>query len=83
MNRLEHMKEAMHTILDNANNINVGIMRFHGKGGPVLFPVADINADVDTVLGTTPGTPQTFNRIKNGTDDVEEALLWDCYFGNR
>ena len=73
MNRLEHMKEAMHSILDNANNINVGIMRFHGKGGPVLFPVADINADVDTVLGSTStGIPQTFNRIENGTDDVEE-----------
>ena len=76
MNRLEHMKEAMHTILDNSNNINVGIMRFHGKGGPVLFPVADINADVDTVLGTAPTTPQTFNRIENGTDDVEQAGTW-------
>ncbi|MGI9227272.1 MAG: VWA domain-containing protein, partial [Gammaproteobacteria bacterium] len=81
MNRLEHMKEAMHTILDNANNINVGIMRFHGKGGPVLFPVADINADVNTVLGTTPGAPQTFNRIKNGSDDVEEAA-GDVISGN-
>ena len=76
MNRLEHMKEALHTILDNTNNINVGLMRFHRKGGPVLFPVADINADVNTVLGTAPTTPQTFNRIENGTDDVEQALAW-------
>ena len=76
MNRLEHMKEALHTILDNTNNINVGLMRFHRKGGPVLFPVADINADVNTVLGVTPTGPQTFNRIENGTDDVEQAGLW-------
>ena len=75
MNRLEHMKEALHTILDNTNNINVGLMRFHRKGGPVLFPVADINADVNTILGTTPTAPQTFNRIENGTDDVEQAGL--------
>lgn len=73
MTRLEHMKEAMHSILDNANNINVGIMRFHGKGGPVLFPIADINADVDSVIGvTSTGIPQTFNRIENASDDVEE-----------
>ena len=72
LTRLEHMKEAMHTILDNTNNINIGIMRFHRKGGPVLFPVADINSDVDTVLGTT-SVPGTFNRIKLATDDVEEA----------
>ena len=74
--RLEHMKEAMQSILDNANNINVGIMRFHGRGGPVLFPVADINADVSTVSGvTSTGIPQTFNRIENSSDDVEEINL--------
>ncbi len=72
MTRLEHMKEAMHTILDSTNNINIGIMRFHRKGGPVLFPVADINADVNDVLGTTT-VPGTFNRIKLANDDVEES----------
>lgn len=72
LTRLEHMKEAMHTILDSTNNVNIGIMRFHRKGGPVLFPVADINASVSTVLGST-AAPGTFNRIKLATDDVEEA----------
>ena len=73
--RLEHMKEAMHTILDNTNNINVGIMRFHERGGPVLFPVADINADVTTVIGAAASEPQAFYRIKNGTDDIEQSSL--------
>jgi len=72
LTRLEHMKEAMHTILDNTNNVNIGIMRFHRKGGPVLFPIADINADAGTILGST-AAPGTFNRIKLESDDVTQA----------
>ncbi len=52
--RLDRMKEALHTILDIATNINVGLMRFHRRGGPVLYPVSDIDADVCTVEGGCP-----------------------------
>ncbi len=44
--RLDRMKEALHAILDLATNINVGLMRFHRRGGPVLYPVSDLDADV-------------------------------------
>jgi len=52
--RLDRMKTALHTILDIATNINVGLMRFHSRGGPVLYPVSDIDADVCTVEGGCP-----------------------------
>ena len=52
--RLDRMKEALHAILDLATNINVGLMRFHRRGGPVLYPVSDIDADVCTVEGGCP-----------------------------
>ena len=37
--RLDRMKDALRLILDDANNINVGLMRFTDPGGPILFPV--------------------------------------------
>lgn len=46
--RLERMKVALDTILDNATNVNVGIMRFNGSsgGGAVLFPVTPIDQEI-------------------------------------
>ena len=55
--RLDRMKAALHSILDIATNINVGLMRFHRRGGPVLYPVSDIDADVCTVEGNCPDAP--------------------------
>jgi type IV pilus assembly protein PilY1 len=48
--RLDRMKDALHTILDDANNINVGLMRFTDPGGPILFPVSYIDEDVSVVM---------------------------------
>jgi len=47
--RLDRMKDALGTILDDANNINVGLMRFTDPGGPILFPVSYIDEDVSVV----------------------------------
>ncbi|MDX1431660.1 MAG: PilC/PilY family type IV pilus protein [Gammaproteobacteria bacterium] len=52
--RLDRMKQALHSILDLATNVNVGLMRFHDRGGPVLYPVSSIDADVCTVEGGCP-----------------------------
>jgi len=45
--RLERMKEAMTTILNESDNVNVGIMRFNGGsgGGAVLYPVTEDDAE--------------------------------------
>lgn len=54
-NRLENMKDALVQILSESNNVNVGLMRFHDKGGPVLFPVTYIDQEVETLSGEEPG----------------------------
>jgi type IV pilus assembly protein PilY1 len=50
-NRLQVMQEALNAVLDSASGVNVGLMRFHEQGGPVLFPVSNIDAAVGGVEG--------------------------------
>ncbi len=47
--RLDRMKSAMSQIISSSNNVNMGMMRFHREGGPVLFPVSNIPAAVSEV----------------------------------
>lgn len=45
--RIDVLKGALKGILDDLSNVNVGLMRFSSDpGGPVLYPVADIDATV-------------------------------------
>ncbi|HEC15619.1 MAG TPA: VWA domain-containing protein [Sedimenticola sp.] len=71
LNRMEHMKLALHSILDSVNNINVGLMRFNDPGGPILFPTTFVDEPIETV---SPGDPAgtVTSRISDGNDDVEE-----------
>lgn len=71
--RLQRMKTALNSILNQASNINVGMMRFHGEGGPVLYPVADIDADVSVVEGIVNSDGLANSRVSSGDDDAEEA----------
>ncbi len=71
--RLDRMKTALHQILDSANNINVGLMRFHREGGPVLYPIADIDADISTVEGAGASGTLVNSYISQSSDDAEEA----------
>lgn len=71
--RLQRMKTALNQILDQASNINVGLMRFHGQGGPVLYPIADIDADASVVEGEENSGGSVNSRISSGNDDAEEA----------
>lgn len=70
-NRLENMKDALIQILTEADNINVGLMRFHEKGGPVLFPVTYIDEEISEVEGESAGTIDV--RPAAGDDDAEET----------
>ena len=47
--RLDRMKEALFTLLDNVDNVNIGLMRFHTPGGPILFPVSAVDADASEI----------------------------------
>lgn len=46
ISRLDRMKSAMRTLLDQSNGFNVGVMTFQGErgGGAVRYPVGDLDA---------------------------------------
>ena len=75
--RLDRMKAALHTILDNANNVNMGLMRFHREGGPVLYPVASLDASSTEIEGVTDDgpLPLVYSRIKHSEDDAQESVV--------
>ena len=45
--RMDRMKQAMNSLLDQSSGYNVGIMGFSGtaKGGSIRFPIGDLEAD--------------------------------------
>ncbi|MEH6824771.1 MAG: PilC/PilY family type IV pilus protein [Motiliproteus sp.] len=67
--RLERMKSALKSILNTSEGINVGLMRFSNPGGPVLFPVTDINGGTGANL--LDGSVSA--RISSGSDDAEQT----------
>ena len=72
--RLARLKDAMHSILDSANDINVGIMRFNGAlgGASVIEPVRPI----DEVLCEGPGCDEVQTRVQVSGEnrDSEERI---------
>ncbi|HAZ61096.1 MAG TPA: hypothetical protein DCY89_05935 [Gammaproteobacteria bacterium] len=42
--RFQALKDATRRLLIGMNNVNVGLMRFTCPGGPILYPVANIDA---------------------------------------
>ncbi|MEE9355516.1 MAG: PilC/PilY family type IV pilus protein [Methylococcaceae bacterium] len=71
--RLDRMKTALHTILNQADNLNVGLMRFHREGGPVLYPVSYIDQDL-SVAQEDDGSPLVQSMVHQGDDDAEESI---------
>lgn len=51
--RMLRVKEAFRTAISSATNINAGLMRFSDLGGPILFPVQDIDSPVNPELITS------------------------------
>lgn len=76
--RLDNMKDALYQIIDNSHNINVGLMRFSDYGGPVLFPITDIDAAASTVRGEPADENPSFEiPIADVNDDAEEVFAGD------
>ncbi len=77
--RIVVLKEAMNAVLDSLPTLNAGIMRYHYHGGPILYPVANIDELACEVEGNCAvGSPaaggvQTLtNQITSGNDDAEQ-----------
>jgi type IV pilus assembly protein PilY1 len=64
--RVDVMKGAIKTVLDDLSNINVGLMRFSSDpGGPIMYPITDIDAAV-----TDTGKIQ--NVMQDAQDDASQ-----------
>ncbi len=63
--RITVVKDALSEMINSLSNINAGLARFSVPGGPILFPVTDIDAAAD---------PQIIKSIESGNNDSEETL---------
>lgn len=61
--RLLRVQNALKDALGSATNINAGLMRFSDSGGPILFPVKDIDEYVK---------PELVLSVSEGEDDAVE-----------
>lgn len=70
--RLERMQEAMTTILNQSDNVNVGIMRLNGSngGGSVLYPITPIDEEI--CESNNCGDVQVISKISADEDDAEQ-----------
>ncbi len=72
--RLDRMKIALTNILNTAQDVNVGLMRFSNPGGPVLFPVKDIDAPLSGGLDSAAIITGSVERtIETAEDDAEQS----------
>ncbi len=71
--RLDRMKEAMETILDDATNVNVGLMRFNSieGGSSVIYPITPIN-EVICGPGFPCGPTSITSSVRISADDSEQ-----------
>lgn len=70
--RLDRMKDAFTTVISGLNNVNVGLMRFNNKGGPILYPVTNIDEPLSS--GST-YSGEVNVRISDGDSDAEQNAL--------
>ena len=70
--RLDRMKDALRTILNSAQDVNVGLMRFNNPGGAVIYPVADIDQSISTGEDPTVLSGAAEASVEYGSDDIEE-----------
>ena len=66
--RIDRMKTAFTSLLAGMNNVNVGLMRFNQPGGPILYPVTDIDGVIQSSTTVT-------SRIDAAENDAEEDTL--------
>ena len=75
--RIDVLKQAVKTIINNVQDVNIGIMRYtSGEGGPVLFPITYVDEDLGNVVGESSAAGSIYytNTINGGDNDAEENL---------
>ncbi|MGR8950253.1 MAG: pilus assembly protein [Gammaproteobacteria bacterium] len=76
--RIDVLKEAMRTVLDSMPSLNAGLMRSHYHGGPILYPVANLDEQACVVegnclaAGSPTGIQTVTTLISDGDNDAEE-----------
>ncbi|MEE4190489.1 MAG: VWA domain-containing protein [Halieaceae bacterium] len=68
--RLQNVQDALHTLLNSLNNVNVGLMRFSNPGGPVIYQVDNLDRNVNEVTGIVTTTSTVVNR----DDDAQQGI---------
>lgn len=73
--RLKRMQDAFSAILSGlSSEVNVGLMKFSGaQGGPVLFPVAHIDAYVDDIDTTSDGKRSILIPISDANSEATQT----------
>ncbi len=71
LTRLDAMKDALTQIFSSTNNVNIGLATFNSRGGPIRFPISNIDAEVDT-LAT--GGFHIVKPVSRSSDDAEENI---------
>lgn len=66
--RLELMKSALRSIITGLDGVNVGLMRFHTNGGPVLYPIAPINAEASLFASEW----DVLAKVNSSSDDAQQ-----------
>ena len=75
--RIKVLKDAMTQIINDVEDVNIGLMRFtSGSGGPVLFPITYIDENVGNVISETavPGELSYEASLTDGDSDGEENI---------
>jgi type IV pilus assembly protein PilY1 len=89
--RMLRVQNALKDTLRSATNINAGLMRFSDWGGPILFPVRDIDSPVspELILPITAGNNDAYEidddveissdkiPLTSGTDTVHTGLRYE------
>ncbi len=70
--RMDRMKDALTQMLDDVDNVNIGLMRFTDPGGPILFPVSAIDGNATAISNA--GQPDLTISVLFDEDDGEELL---------
>lgn len=72
--RIQIMKEALVSIIEGMEDVNVGLMRFtYQEGGPVLFPIKYIDANAGETVSEPDDTKPAFNyNVTTGNNDGEQ-----------
>ncbi len=74
--RLDHLKTALKSMLDEVQNVNIGLMTFTYDGGSnvaVEFPIFNIDSQISEVKGEA-GYGKISTAVSRSSDDAEELV---------